>query len=63
VAGADAEATIEVHALDFQGDLYGQRVAVEFVQWIRGEAKFASLDALKAAIAADVEQARKVFIQ
>ena len=63
VVGSEAEATIEVHALDFQGDLYDQRVAVEFVQWIRGEAKFASLDALKAAIAADVEQARKVFIQ
>lgn len=63
VASSDAEATIEVHALDFAGDLYGQRVAVEFVQWLRGEAKFASLADLKAAIDVDVERARKVLIQ
>ncbi|NNM50823.1 MAG: bifunctional riboflavin kinase/FAD synthetase [Pseudomonadales bacterium] len=54
---------LEVHLLDFSGDLYGKRLHVEFLCKLREEHKFASLEALKAAIAADIMQARKFFAQ
>lgn len=53
---------LEVHVLDFNGDLYGKHVHIQFLRKIRNEMKFASLDALKAQIAADVEVARDFFI-
>ena len=49
---------LEVHVLDFNDDLYGKHVHVEFLHKIRIEMKFESLDALKAQIAADVVVAR-----
>lgn len=52
---------LEVHVLDFDADLYGQHVRVEFLHKIRDEMKFESLDALKAQIAADVVVAREFF--
>jgi riboflavin kinase/FMN adenylyltransferase len=52
---------LEVHVLDFNGDLYGQHVHVEFLQKIREEQKFESLDALKAQIARDITVARNYF--
>lgn len=52
---------LEVHVIDFDGDLYGQHVQVEFLQKIRDEMKFESLDALKEQIAADVVVAREFF--
>ena len=53
---------LEVHLLDFSGDLYGQRLTVSFLAKLREEQKFESVDALKAQISADVEQARSWFI-
>lgn len=50
--------TVEAHILDFQGDLYGKRVRVEYRQWLRPEQRFESLDALKAQLARDVESTR-----
>ncbi|WP_263078347.1 bifunctional riboflavin kinase/FAD synthetase [Endozoicomonas sp. Mp262] len=52
---------LEVHLLDFRGDLYGMDLTVEFIEKLRSEQKFASLDALRTAIAGDVEQARGIF--
>ena len=52
---------LEVHILDFNGDLYGRHVHVEFLHKIREEMKFDSLDALKAQIAADIVVARQFF--
>lgn len=52
---------IEAHLLDFDGDLYGLPLRVELVGRIRGEQKFAGLDALKAQIAKDVEAARAML--
>jgi riboflavin kinase/FMN adenylyltransferase len=52
---------LEVHVLDFDADLYGQHVRVEFLHKIRDEMKFESLDALKAQIVADVLVAREFF--
>ena len=50
--------TIEVHLLDWSGDLYGQTLAVSLESFLRSEQKFASLDDLKAQIAQDIEVAR-----
>ncbi len=55
------ERRFEVHLLDFTGDLYGKELEVEFVAKLRDEMKFASLDALKAQIAADIAAAAKCF--
>ena len=52
---------LEVHVLDFAGDLYGSEVVVTFHDWIRPEMKFASVEALIAAIATDVETARAML--
>ena len=46
---------------DFKGDLYGQELELSFVAKLRDETKFPSLDALKAQIAADISQARRLF--
>jgi riboflavin kinase/FMN adenylyltransferase len=48
----------EVHLFDFAGDLYGQVLRVQLIDFIRPEMKFAGLDALKAQIAADGQAAR-----
>lgn len=53
--------SLEVHVLDFNEDLYGKHVHVEFLHKIRDEMKFESLEALKAQIAADVAVARDFF--
>ncbi|NOS94930.1 MAG: bifunctional riboflavin kinase/FAD synthetase [Methylotenera sp.] len=53
--------SLEVHVLDFNEDLYGKHVHVEFLHKIRDEMKFESLEALKAQIAADVVVARDFF--
>ena len=58
--GKDAVA-LEAHLFDFQGDIYGQKLRVAFVGFIRPERKFAGLDELKAQIAADAAQARNVL--
>lgn len=52
---------LEVHLLDFAGDLYSQRLGVEFVHKLRDEKKFSSLDELKAAIAANIRESREIF--
>ncbi len=52
---------LEVHVLDYAGDLYGRHVHVEFLQKIREEIKFDGLDALKAQIAKDVTIAKEYF--
>lgn len=54
----DGLAHLEVHLLEFSGDLYGQRVSVMFHHKLREEQRFASLEALKSAIAADIDAAR-----
>lgn len=55
------ERRFEVHLLDFNGDLYGMELEVAFVARLRDEMKFASLDALKAQIAADIAAAATCF--
>ena len=52
---------LEVHLFDFQQTIYGARVCVEFVERIRDEWDFHSLDALKAQIRKDVDRIREIF--
>ncbi len=52
---------VEAHLLDFQGDLYGRHLRLEFVQRLREERSFPSVDALRAQIARDVQRAREVL--
>ena len=53
--------TIEAHLLDFTGDLYGRRARLDFVARVREERKFPSVEALKAQVALDVEEARRAL--
>ena len=52
-------ATLEVHLLDRQCDLYGRRLEVRFLHKLREEMKYESLDALKEGIARDIDNARE----
>jgi riboflavin kinase/FMN adenylyltransferase len=52
---------MEVHLLDFSGDLYGRELRVSFLRKVRDEQKFPGLDALKAQIERDVTFARQVL--
>jgi riboflavin kinase/FMN adenylyltransferase len=52
---------IEAHLLDVAPDLYGRRIALTFLDRIRAERRFESLDALRAQIAEDVTTARRIL--
>lgn len=51
---------LEVHLLDFKGDLYGRELEVGFLQHLRAERQFADAVELRAQIAADIAQAREL---
>ena len=55
---SQGELLVEVHLLDYEGDLYGRRLELEFTRHLRSERQFEGLDALKAQIALDVDAAR-----
>ena len=57
----ERKATLEVHLFDFDRDIYGAHLRIEFLHKIRDEAKFAGLAELKAAIADDCASARDYF--
>lgn len=55
------DATVEAHLIDFEGDLYGSRVRLEFHERLRGEQRFDGPQALVARIREDVAQARALL--
>jgi len=55
------EHLVEAHLLDVDLDLYGKQLLLDFVARLRGEQRFSSVEALKAQIASDVEQARQIL--
>src|SRR5665811_281433 len=54
---SDGRVRIETFVLDFTGNLYGRRIRVEFLQWIRGQETFTDPAALQVKIAEDVNAA------
>jgi riboflavin kinase/FMN adenylyltransferase len=58
---AGAGPSLEIHLLDFAGDLYGQRLRLYFIDRLRDEQRFASVAALQAAIRADIARARAIL--
>ena len=52
---------IEAHLLDFDHDLYGQQVKLEFVEYLRPEEKYASVDALVEQIQADIARTAEIL--
>jgi riboflavin kinase/FMN adenylyltransferase len=54
---------MEVHLFDFSGDLYGALMEVEFIAYLRAEAQFDSIEALKTQMAADCQMARRILLQ
>ena len=57
------EPLLEAHLFDFEGDLYGRRIEVEFVARLRDEEKFDDLPALVAQMHRDAAQARSILDQ
>lgn len=54
------DVTVEVHVLDFKGDLYGDHISVQFLQRLRDEQKFESPDALVTQLSEDERHCRTV---
>lgn len=57
----DGPVRLEVFVLDFEGDLYDQEIAIEFVDFIREDKRFSDLETLKAQIAEDCTRARAIL--
>jgi riboflavin kinase/FMN adenylyltransferase len=53
--------TVEVHLLDFTGNLYGEAIRVNFIRRIREEIKFAGIAELATQIAKDIVKARRIL--
>jgi riboflavin kinase/FMN adenylyltransferase len=58
-----SQRTLEVHLLDFSGDLYGRELRVRFIHFIRNERKFPSVEALREQISEDIQIARKISLE
>ena len=54
--------TIEAHLLDFRQDLYGQKVKLEFMEYLRPEEKYDSVGALLEQIQKDIEKTRAILV-
>ena len=59
--GGEDEVSVETYILDFDGDLYGKRVRLDFYKFLRPEQKFGSIEELKEHIAQDAETVRHYF--
>jgi len=52
---------VEAHLIDFEADLYGQTIRITFLERLRGERRFESIEGLVEQMRADVEQARQAY--
>jgi len=57
----DGRKTVEVHLLDYEGDLYGKQVKTEFVWKLRNEQYFASSEELKSQVKKDIRKAKTIL--
>lgn len=58
---SDGATVLETHLLDFSGDLYGRDIEVAFVQFLRPEEKFASVEEMRARVQQDIREVRRLF--
>lgn len=58
---SSAASTLETHLLDFQGDLYGQKITLEFITRLRGEQRFANASVLVNQIRQDIINVREAL--
>ena len=54
--------SIEVHFFDFEGDLYGREIRLYFIDFIRDEIKFDSLEALKTQLKKDEDNCKLLIV-
>jgi len=59
--GTGHERLIEVHLLDFDGELQGSRLRIRFREWLRPQERFADLTALRKAIEGDIARVRQTI--
>ncbi|MBI3653624.1 MAG: bifunctional riboflavin kinase/FAD synthetase [Acidobacteria bacterium] len=59
--GGDAEVSVETHLMNFDREIYGEKIRVRFLHRLRGEKKFESIEALKAQIDKDYKRAVRYF--
>lgn len=59
IVDSNVRTTIEVHLLDFQGNLYGRQIHVDFLRRLRDERQFESREALAEQLKSDAEMARR----
>jgi len=57
----DSQRTVEVHILDYQGDLYGQELKIDVMARLRSEERFDTVDELKKQITEDIKQGRAIL--
>ncbi|MEI8283850.1 MAG: bifunctional riboflavin kinase/FAD synthetase [bacterium] len=61
--GENSKRVLEVHILDFSGDLYGQKIDVQLLEFLRPEIPFENVNALKIQISKDVDATRECFAE
>ncbi len=59
--GGDGTVSVESYILDYSGNLYGKRLRLEFIDYIRPERKFSGVDELKEQIKRDTLRAREIL--
>lgn len=59
----DGNHTIEIYLLDYQGDLYGSEIEVDYLQFLRPEKRFTSVDELKRQLQRDEQGVRVWFAE
>lgn len=62
VDSPDAPRSLEVHIIDYKGDLYGKIVTLQFIKYLRPERSFQSIEALRAQLSADAAQVTALHI-
>jgi riboflavin kinase/FMN adenylyltransferase len=58
---SDQRSHVEAHILDYSGDLYSQKIAVEFIARLRGEQRFQNIEDLINQIHADINKTRVII--
>jgi riboflavin kinase/FMN adenylyltransferase len=59
----DNELSLEVHILDFDKDIYGKPISVEFIDRLRDEQRFSGIEELVGQIRKDVHRAREILAE